>query len=154
MSRTSPTQQSHYHILLHPTKPLILLLSEQNGWRFPAFYKEEPTHPSEISAAMQRQLGIDGIVLYYAARHSDHQNGCQEFFYVLEIRSPDWLSPADSQWVGHDTQNDSHCKRHGLCYNADKACVLIILFVVGWSQGWHESAEGGIGRHDVYWEDR
>lgn len=104
MTTTPPAGQSHYHIiLLHPTEPRILLLPEQNGWLLPSFHKEEPTHLSEIIDAMQRQLGIDAIVLYCAYHGVDRENTRQELIYVLEIRQPSWITPAGSQWVGHDT---------------------------------------------------
>ena len=84
MSTTPPAWQSHYHIiLLHPSEPHILLLPEQHGWRLPSFHKEEPTHLSEISDAMQRQLGIDAIVLYCASHRGDRENAGQELIYVL-----------------------------------------------------------------------
>ena len=104
MTTTPPAGQSHYHIiLLHPTEPRILLLPEQNGWLLPSFHKEEPTHLSEIIDAMQRQLGIDAIVLYCAYHGVDRENTRQELIYVLEIRQPSWITPSGSQWVGHDT---------------------------------------------------
>jgi phosphotransferase family enzyme len=104
MTTTPPAWQSLYHIiLLHPTEARILLLPEQNSWLLPSFHKVEPTHMSEIIDAMQRQLGIDSIVLYCAHHHIDSEHALQELIYVLEIRYPSWIPPAGTQWVGHDT---------------------------------------------------
>lgn len=103
MSATPPAGQSHYHMmLLHPTEPRILLLPEQHGWRLPSFHKEEPTHVSEISDAMQRQLGIDAIVLYCASQYVDREHAGQELIYVLEMRHPACIPPAGAHWVGLD----------------------------------------------------
>jgi hypothetical protein len=107
MSTIPQGWQSHYHIiLLHPTEPRILMLSEQNGWRLPSFHKAEPTHMSDahlITETMQQQLGIDTNVLYCAHHRVDHENARQELIYVIENRHPSWIHPAGSQWVGHDT---------------------------------------------------
>ncbi len=107
MTTTPPAWQSLYHlILLHPTEPHILLLPEQNGWLLPFFHKVEPTHMSDaplIIDTMQRQLGIDAIVLYCAYHGVDRENARQELIYVLDILHPSRILPAGSQWVGHDT---------------------------------------------------
>ncbi len=104
MSTPSPAGQSHYHLmLLHPTEPRILLLPAQHGWFLPSFHKEEPTHLSEIIDAMQRQLGVDAIVLYCASQHVDREHACKEIIYVLELRHPSWIPPRGTRWVGQDT---------------------------------------------------
>jgi hypothetical protein len=105
---TNPTAwQSHYHIMiLHPTEPRILMVSEQNGWLLPSFHKEESGHLSDahlITETIQQQLGINAIVLYCTSNHVDRENARQELIYVLEIRHPSWIPPASSQWVGHNT---------------------------------------------------
>lgn len=104
MSATPPAGQSHCHImLLHPTEPRILLLPGQHGWRLPSFHKEEPTYASEVSDAMQRQLGIDAIVLYCASQLADREHAGQELIYVLEMRHASCILPAGAIWVGQDT---------------------------------------------------
>jgi hypothetical protein len=113
MSTPSPAWQSHYHLmLLHLTEPRILLLSEPPGWRLPSFQRDEPTdrsqieepaHVRAISAAMQRQLGLDPLVLYCASQQVDRAHARQEMIYVLELRSPAWIPPAGTRWVGQDT---------------------------------------------------
>ena len=107
MSTEPSTWQSNYHfIILHSTESRILLLHEQNSWFLPSFHTVEPPHISNAFLIMDttlRQLGIDATVLYCAYDRVDRENSQQELIYVLEIRHPDWIPPADSQWVGHDT---------------------------------------------------
>jgi Phosphotransferase enzyme family len=107
MTTTPPAWQSHYHIiLLDPTESRILLLPEHNSWLLPSFQKREPAHISDahlITETMQRQLGLDGIVLYCAYRRVDRENARQELIYVLDMRNPSWIPPERSQWVGYET---------------------------------------------------
>lgn len=109
MSTSPLIWQSHYYlIVLHSTESRILLLHEQNSWLLPSFRTAEPAHISNAYLIMKtilRQPGIDAIVLYCASNHVDRENSQQELIYVLEIRHPYWIPPADSQWVGNDTLN-------------------------------------------------
>ena len=100
MSTPSPAWQFHYHLmLLHPTEPRILLQSEPHGWRLPSFRRDEPADRSDICAAMQRQLGLDSLVLYCVSQQVDRAHARQEMIYVLELRSPAWIPPANSRWL-------------------------------------------------------
>src|SRR2546430_1330139 len=112
MTTTPPAWQSLYHlILLHPTEPHILLLPEQNGWLLPFFHKGEPTHMYDaplIIDTMQRQLGIDAIVLYCAYHGLERESARQGSICVLDILQPPRLVRAGSQWVGHGTWSCRH----------------------------------------------
>lgn len=82
------------------------MLREQNSWLLPSFHKEEAAHISDahlVTNTLQRQLGIDGIVLYCAYRRVDRANARQELIYVLDMRNPSWIPPEGSQWVGQET---------------------------------------------------
>ena len=152
MTTTPPAWQSLYHlILLHPTEPHILLLPEQNGWLLPFFHKVEPTHMSDaplIIDTMQRQLGIDAIVLYCAYHGVDRENARQELIYVLDILHPSRILPAGSQWVGHDTLASlelSHPEQRTFIATCLRECEEIPPLRPPWARrGWFALAESWI----------
>ncbi|HEX3270588.1 MAG TPA: hypothetical protein VHR15_08060 [Ktedonobacterales bacterium] len=83
-------------ILAHPTEARLLLLTSGDGWALPGF---DATEPPAIIQAMRERLGVETIVLRCVYDRARVEPEAREQVYALDVRSADWMPPADARWV-------------------------------------------------------
>ncbi|YAF95434.1 MAG: aminoglycoside phosphotransferase family protein [Nodularia sp. CChRGM 3473] len=94
----------YYSIILHRTKPQVLMLTDENGWSLPWFvpYEHHFGVVNHINQAIKAQLGMDVTVLrcFYEDYSLETKTGCRT--YAMENHSPLWTPPQNARWFGFE----------------------------------------------------
>jgi hypothetical protein len=92
----------YYSLILHKTKPEVLIVVEDNGWNLPSFipYEHHFGVVNHINLAIKAQLRLDVTVLrcFYEDYSLETKTGCR--VYAMENHSLQWLPPKNACWLG------------------------------------------------------